>query len=269
MSSESLTDTAVELLEQMPKGVIVTDSSKQPLWANPAMLALCGLEAGDFSALDAEQLNRLQQFATPASPLQVADSWFAKTSLALSGELTALIFEDISELQQLRREQQANQPLDKLTGLPGETAIYQGLKPLISLCRRYSRPLALVMVEVGGLDQLDSDNGPNADELLVAVSHQLKEQTRWADLIGRYGENRFILVLPETDKQAATKLVEKLLPALCRPDLPELTSANIELPLAFGITEYSMGDSEKRLIARASEAVAVAKKNHAEYAEVS
>lgn len=259
--------TAQELLSSLPIGIVTATPAGEVTWINDAMKALLGIEAGKPVELGEATRATLQTFLGARGTFPVLEGqqngqkWLKHTMLRLGGAggLVAHIYEDVTEAKDFQQERdqlaetvRRQSTTDALTGLLTQHAIMQGLQPLVSLSRRYDKPLSVVMIRLQHLEALDRQGGkPSSADALVGISRLLKDQMRWADLIGRYSSDQFLLVLPETDKQAAGKLVEKLDGALSQ----YAASAAGRVGFLYGVTEWIKGDDVNRLLKRAQDEI--------------
>ena len=78
--------------------------------------------------------------------------------------------------------------------------------------KRYNRPLSICIVGFPSLGLIRMNYGELAfDNILVTVGEQLLMSTRLdVDMVGRYGDDRFILVLPETPGNGAAVVGERI-----------------------------------------------------------
>jgi diguanylate cyclase (GGDEF)-like protein len=79
-----------------------------------------------------------------------------------------------------------------------------------------------------------------ADALLRQVARALLKNTRGIDLVGRFGNDQFIILLPKTDKNGALAAAEKLRKFLGSEDFSKDLHTELELKvtLSFGVTEF-------------------------------
>jgi GGDEF domain-containing protein len=82
---------------------------------------------------------------------------------------------------------------------------------------------------------------------MAAAARLLKEHTRWTDIIGRWDGWEFLLVLPETNQEAATQLVGKLEGFLSGEPT---TGTEICFRARFGVTEWRRGDDALFMLKR-------------------
>jgi diguanylate cyclase (GGDEF)-like protein len=101
--------------------------------------------------------------------------------------------------------------VDPLTGIANRQAVLSRLDEELARATRYRRPLAIVMVDLDHFKRLNDTHGHAAgDAVLRQVAQRLADHVRSVDLIGRFGGEEFLAVLPETDADAAASLAEKL-----------------------------------------------------------
>ena len=83
---------------------------------------------------------------------------------------------------------------------------------------------------------------------------------RWADLVSRAEDNRFVFILPETDKDAAVHLARKI-----NANISELhvTYEDTPLPMnaCFGVSAWEKGNDSVLLLRHANQSLDLAKEN--------
>ncbi len=78
--------------------------------------------------------------------------------------------------------------------------------------RRSGHPLTVMMFDIDGFKLINDTHGhPAGDELLRLVAHTLREALRSTDILGRYGGDEFMALLPETGCGEVPNLVERVL----------------------------------------------------------
>jgi len=181
----------------------------------------------------------------------------------LAGEdhAQARLFVDISKRAELEQTQTTlNEELeqhiltDTVTGLLNQRGIMLALEPQVARSRRYNNPMSIIMMEV----HCDGDR----DQLLLHVARLLKDQLRWADLIGSSEQHNFILVLPETTEVSAMQLADKLEQRLAETG-NEFDVQN--LSICYGVTGWLKKDSAGTLLKRASMALSEARSRQGEH----
>jgi diguanylate cyclase (GGDEF)-like protein len=76
---------------------------------------------------------------------------------------------------------------------------------------RYKSPLSVLLVDVDNLSEINRAHGMlTGDSVLIETAQILYKALRRTDIIGRYNQQDFILVLPETPEENALRLGERL-----------------------------------------------------------
>ena len=104
---------------------------------------------------------------------------------------------------------------DELTGLANRRAILAALDRDVARSLRTHAPLALMMVDVDHFKQVNDRHGHLAgDAVLRSVCDALVQRVRGQDIVGRYGGEEFLVVLPGTARDGATLLARQLCAAV-------------------------------------------------------
>jgi diguanylate cyclase (GGDEF)-like protein len=157
----------------------------------------------------------------------------------------------LSEVRRLRQQVEDLKLTDDLTGLPNRRAIGQALELQISRSRRYKNPLTVVLAHIAlHNDQIERLRG-NPDPLVLAISRLLRDRLRWVDQIGRWEDNIFLLVLPETEQEDARALLDKISTEIANTTLPPPLEG-INPVLSFGMGVWKKGDDLRTLLRAAS-----------------
>ncbi len=133
---------------------------------------------------------------------------------------------------------------DSVTGLSTERALMMALESQVSRSRRYNNPLSIVRIFIE-FDEKTMASDDSCKQCQLTVSRLLKDQLRWADVIGQLSSREFVIVLPETDESSSNAMAGKLSENLVRLD-------GVESAL-FGITEWKKGDTAVSMLHRVEE----------------
>jgi diguanylate cyclase (GGDEF)-like protein/PAS domain S-box-containing protein len=151
------------------------------------------------------------------------------------GEVQALIgfMFDISErkkteeqLANLRKELEEMSYKDGLTGIANRRMFDSVLELEWSNARRSRQPLSLIMLDIDHFKEYNDQYGHvQGDECLIRVAKVLSQAaTRSRDFIARFGGEEFVLVLPESDEEAAGKVAERCRQLIFKEQIPHTKS---------------------------------------------
>ncbi len=147
---------------------------------------------------------------------------------------------------------------DPLTGILNRHSIEDRLASELDRAGRTHRPLSAVLIDVDHFKTINDTAGHAAGDLaLRTVALGINNSLRSYDMLGRYGGDEFLVLLPETSATQALEVSTRIrnLLALVSHSLPE----KIRPTVSIGIAEVLPTDSTLTLIARADAALYDAK----------
>jgi diguanylate cyclase (GGDEF)-like protein/PAS domain S-box-containing protein len=125
---------------------------------------------------------------------------------------------------------------DSLTGLCNRRALTETLHYEIERAQRYDTDLSLILCDIDKFKPINDTYGHAAgDAALQAVSEALKTSLRKTDILGRYGGDEFMIILPETSLAGAKMLAEKVRLAVSEIALPVANNKRIGLSISLGV----------------------------------
>ncbi|WP_248920368.1 sensor domain-containing diguanylate cyclase [Pseudomonas entomophila] len=154
---------------------------------------------------------------------------------------------------------------DSLTGLGNRRRLDAVLEPEIRRARRQGHSLALVMLDLDYFKLYNDRYGhPAGDACLRRFGELLRQALkRPGDLAVRYGGEEFTLLLPDTDTQGASLIVQEILQALRRAAIEHLGSplGRVSASAGIAVVAPSLGRvTPENLITAADEALYTAKR---------
>lgn len=148
---------------------------------------------------------------------------------------------------------------DKLTKLYNRGAILTFLQNDVQRVKRVKTSLSIMMLDLDFFKKVNDTYGHlTGDTVLSSVSLVLKNNIREIDLIGRYGGEEFIIILPDTNIEQAALLAERIIEKI-RNNCIETDKAVINQTISIGITQYKKDETMDEFIERADEALYQAK----------
>lgn len=125
---------------------------------------------------------------------------------------------------------------DCLTGLLNRRALYDVLHHELERADRYNSELSVILCDVDWLKKINDTYGHAAgDQALQAVSETLRKSLRQADIVGRYGGDEFMIILPETPHEGAERLAEKMRAAVEKIDIKVPGHHRVTLSISVGV----------------------------------
>ena len=134
---------------------------------------------------------------------------------------------------------------DDLTQLFNRRYFYNRLERELEQARDFQRPLAVVVLDVDRLKEVNDTYGHKAGDLLLAtLGRLLVQHTRTCDLPARIGGDEFGIVMPETDKSAAFAVANRLKQSLESASVFEEGGKRLKLHISLGVSGYPWGGDD-------------------------
>jgi diguanylate cyclase (GGDEF)-like protein len=115
------------------------------------------------------------------------------------------------ELEQLNTNLRDMAIRDPLTGLFNRRYLHEAIDVELARSRRHKRFFSLIFIDVDHFKQYNDAHGHLAgDEVLKGLSTIIQSECRAATVPARYGGEEIVVLLPETEKQGARVVAEKL-----------------------------------------------------------
>lgn len=100
---------------------------------------------------------------------------------------------------------------DGLTALLNGRAFRESVTKLLDFCRRIKRPLSMAYIDLDNFKQVNDTFGhTEGDRVLRVVGTSLLKTVRSTDIVGRLGGDEFAVALPDTNKEQARTVIEKM-----------------------------------------------------------
>lgn len=150
---------------------------------------------------------------------------------------------------------------DSLSGLYNHSTTTHFLKSAIAESNYSGNPFCMVMVDLDRFKSINDTYGHAVgDQVIVGISQLFSHRLRSTDIVGRYGGEEFVIIMPNTSSDKAARVVERL-----RRDYEQVTfsvnDASFHSTFSAGIAQWQFGDRIETLRERADQALYAAKQN--------
>lgn len=140
------------------------------------------------------------------------------------------IFND--RIIEINRKLEELSKIDPLTGTFNRRHIFSILRSEFERAVRYERPLSVIMMDLDHFKKVNDAHGHIfGDEILKEVANIISYELRKQDLLGRYGGDEFVVILPETGLEGAKRVAERLRKAIRK----KMVEKNTEVTASMGL----------------------------------
>lgn len=141
-------------------------------------------------------------------------------------------------------------PTDPLTGAYRRAFAAQQLEAALKRSLRRGEPLSVLMIDLDRFKVINDQYGRQAgDKALAAVGSLLRGGLRDTDIVGRYGGDEFIVVLPMTGAAGAMTCAQRLLKRAATLQIETRDDA-IPVRVSLGIGTLLPADLEEPIVDR-------------------
>lgn len=150
---------------------------------------------------------------------------------------------------------------DSLTGLFNHSVTQDLLIREVARARRSNQPLSVVLIDIDHFKQVNDRYGHQAgDRVLKSLARLLRQRLRATDLIGRYGGEEFLIVMPETRAASAAMVIDSLRERFAHIE-HQREGAPLRVTFSAGVAEWMQGMEASGLIEKADAALYQAKRH--------
>jgi diguanylate cyclase (GGDEF)-like protein len=146
--------------------------------------------------------------------------------------------------------------LDSLTGLLNRRLFYEFLSREIARAQRYERFVSLIVIDLDDFKRINDRIGHlGGDAVLAEVAHRIRGVVRATDIACRVGGDEFAVILPESSREDAELLADRIGVAIRAQKIDKVGV----LKISAGVAELRQDDTAADLFKRADHALYRAK----------
>lgn len=211
-------------------------------------------------------LQALERLGADPSSLSVALLVAAGTALFVGAGLYGLIRAPLRRADEARLANIATRAaqneritVDSLTGLLNRQGIVASLLEAMAHAERYGNPLSVALMAIDELTGVQQAAGrKTADKRVQSVANLFGEALRLPDRVGRYGEDEFLVVLPQAALKDAAKIAERIR-ANAAEMQPSAAGKKLAATVSIGVVRFRKGEDLERLLTRVNEVLGKAR----------
>ncbi len=149
---------------------------------------------------------------------------------------------------------------DDLTYLSNRRQIVGDLQREVMHSERYHTPLSISMLDLDHFKNVNDTYGHTVgDQILRDTARRLRDNIREPDIVGRYGGEEFLVILPNSGLEAAIGQAERICSMLRITPISAL-GKEYHITLSAGVAEYHQGQEDwQKFLSRADAAMYKAK----------
>lgn len=196
------------------------------------------------------------------SPLQARQTEISRAFIFSIVSLLVVIFALFILIYNLlyyfKRDMQKNSQVDSLTKLPNRNRIELCYADILDK----GHNLSLILVDIDHFKSVNDSHGHNAgDTVLRQASDLLSKELRSDDIIGRWGGEEFVILLPDTSPDQAYEVAQKLRHRLAQMTTITAGSVAVQITASFGVSYTETMRPMVELLASADDALYQAKRD--------
>jgi diguanylate cyclase (GGDEF)-like protein/PAS domain S-box-containing protein len=204
----------------------------------------------------------LENFETELRRADGSTFWADISAQAMPFEGTpAMLYgiHDVTRQKEIEEQLRELATTDSLTGTLTRRHFFEVAEEELERATRYGKSTAMFMLDADHFKAVNDRFGHVVgDRVLASMGSTIRGELRRFDVVGRYGGEEFVVLLPETTIQAAAVTAERIRVAVAQRTV-EADGKDVGMTISIGVVARRTGEPLADLIRRADEAVYAAK----------
>lgn len=202
--------------------------------------------SGDIEALNNSLRDNILIAVLSFAVLELLLFWSVRL---VTRQLESTITERTAELDRANERLEELAQTDELTGLNNRRHFMSQLEQEVERAQRHNLPLVLAMADLDHFKQVNDRFGHiTGDHALQAVSACLRTACRSYDILGRYGGEELMVILPQTALLTAQPVLERLRTQVEKLNIESNDGRPVALTISIGVASLQPGQSAAELI---------------------
>jgi diguanylate cyclase (GGDEF)-like protein len=188
----------------------------------------------------------------------LVDYWIVfSTMLSISFFIAYIIVRQRSQLDLLIKT-------DKLTGVLNRHGLIEEIEKVIYQYSRYKKEFSVLIIDADHFKKINDTHGHNiGDKVLINLAAGIKNGLRANDVVGRWGGEEFIVVLPDTSAINSEVVAERVRSVVEQLQITNDTNNRVPVTISIGLSHVRPDinlNTVDAIVGRADEALYLAKK---------
>ena len=169
----------------------------------------------------------------------------------------------INSLEQSKKELELLASTDPLTKLYNRRYFTDSSLHILSLCKRQNENLSLIILDIDNFKSINDTYGhKTGDDVIIHIANKLLNDQRQSDISCRFGGEEFVILLPNTSKDSAMTIAEKLRHKI-ENSVVETNEGIVKYTISLGVTTIDVQSEQdiEAALKRADDALYVSKNN--------
>lgn len=163
------------------------------------------------------------------------------------------------ELQEAMQRIRELVNIDELTGVFNRRRLFEVLSEESNRYSRTQGPFSICILDIDYFKQVNDTHGHQAgDDILRTVARTVNHSLRQIDCFGRYGGEEFLMILPQTPLNGACIKADRVRQSVHSLSFDRIRQ-ELRISVSIGVAQYREGETIEDTIARADEALYLAK----------
>ena len=189
-------------------------------------------------------IDRQFNYITIEVPTEISLLFITLNITLISIIIFTLFYYFVSSEEKLQEQLSLMANTDHLTSLPNRRAFFEAAHKEFSRVKRGAKDFSILMFDIDYFKNINDTFGHEVgDRALKKFATLLFKESRDIDILGRYGGEEFIVLLPETDVDAAKAFAQRIIVS-CRELSLSTHQGDCSFTVSIGVTRFNSIQNE-------------------------